>query len=99
MKIRSGFVSNSSSSSFVVVGFQDLVDGEIENKLDKSDYYGNCLYDEDGIFGIMLASISDNESGSVDKDKVFEAFEKMRDLASKLGISEEPKLLIVNSYS
>lgn len=50
MKVRSGFVSNSSSSSFVVVGFRRPAD-EAENPA-----YSNYLYDDDTIIvGEILA--------------------------------------------
>jgi hypothetical protein len=73
MKVRRGFVSNSSSSSFVVVGveFNDQMEKRIKNKLGvkDDDSLWNVLedkgylliYDEDNpnILGIELTDASD----------------------------------------
>ena len=103
MKIRTGFVSNSSSSSYVIVGYEDLIDvDDAADKLgleDVEDLFEDGFYCDDDIFGILLASISDCDEGEViERDEVIEAFEKMQDLARQLGISEAPKLLVINSY-
>lgn len=95
MKIRSGFVSNSSSSSYVVVGYEDLID--VSSAMKKLGLENEGFYSDDSIFGVQLARVSDSgDAGEiVNKDEVFEAFETMQELAAELGIKEEPQLFLV----
>ena len=63
MKVRNGFVSNSSTSSFVVVGF-DIEDEEqrhYEDEIDEHEVYGDMkVHDLDGSY--MVAESLDGET-------------------------------------
>lgn len=94
MKIRSGFVSNSSSSSFIIYGFElNQPDGEqMEygevwekiNKLPKEIKAGiTCITESDAsdehIVGIKISDgIEDGDCGSVDLDDLKEHISKVQ---------------------
>jgi hypothetical protein len=104
MKTRSGFVSNSSSSSYVIVGYDVSVSYEdVADKLglEDDDELWEEFYFNDDVFGVSLASISSDDGDvieSIDMNEVSDAFATMKDTALKLGIDGEPKLLLVSSY-
>jgi hypothetical protein len=95
MKIRRGFVSNSSSSSFVVIGvelesYPDNDEGEYEELLKKQGL--KYFYNEPhSIIGIELVDV-DKETGQLDDkqlllEEISVIFEKVRQTTNK-----EPKL-------
>lgn len=102
MRIRRGFVSNSSSSSFVVVGYRVSLDADAVMErlgIEDIDDLLEEFYLDDDIFGITLASLrSDDHDGDFEMDDVKDAFTIMRDMACKFGLDGDPKLILVNSY-
>jgi hypothetical protein len=100
MKVRTGFVSNSSSSSFCVYGAyvdNDLFDQLEKNKLDileaaNIDSHGAPPYgDNKTMVGRSLTSIKDDETGKQFKDEVrkymIEVFGES--IIEKLGMHED----------
>ena len=113
MKIRTGFVSNSSSSSFCIVGARINTAKLLEEvkKLDKEDDINSIF--EDQKENIILRIKNDNKSSFDDKIKLLErlntgllTFEEKSKLLSKV-ISDgerlndffESKGLVSNNYS
>ena len=72
MKIRMGFVSNSSTSSFLIYGTDDISSEEYDLISDKYykeiDYY--CPYGNHYYIGYSWDSIKDDETGKQFKDRV-----------------------------
>jgi hypothetical protein len=87
MKIRNGFVSNSSSSSFVIVGFKiDKNAEDIEEMLEKlrnkcPDLKKIDYLTDDGPYyvGMVLMDVSDEDGGFPPTEMPFEDFQKFRD--------------------
>jgi hypothetical protein len=90
MKIRNGFVSNSSSSSFIIQGIK--ISNEIYDGLEPSKIYSNKLKTEanryyfsdeepDGhIIGVSLGYLEDgviDEITPIDKKEIIERLEKI----------------------
>jgi hypothetical protein len=84
MKIRNGFVSNSSSSSFVIVGFKSEKAFIYEGLSDLYVEYS----DSDYIVGVELA---DSDEGYLEDCEIsLEDFQKMVDIvAEKSGVEKE----------
>lgn len=81
MKIRNGFVSNSSSSSFVVIGVSSSEDNEVKGL--KSLY----VEDKGYITGIVLTDGEYMDSISISFDKLQEYAKKVSELL-EIDISE-----------
>lgn len=100
MKIRLGFVSNSSSSSFCVFGtalssdaYDNLTDEQIKILSEANiDSHGSSDYDSgETMVGRSLTTIKDDETGLEFKTKVKEAMEKVfgDDISKSLSICED----------
>jgi hypothetical protein len=87
MKIRNGFVSNSSSSSFCIFGTE--VDSSMipencddkyaffENLLEGTDLQYHRILDYDGYIGRSWDSIKDDETGAAFKKDVEDKLQKL----------------------
>jgi hypothetical protein len=86
MKTRTGFVSNSSSSSFILLGVK-ITSEEAEKKLQPSDYDAfDVVYDDDSVYCGDLIQSSDGDylaCGSCALDTLKSNF-KAQTAASKL---------------
>ena len=102
MKLRSGFVSNSSTSSFIAVGFftKDAsfpgwyydTDCDEHEKID--DLHDDlCIGSEEDLWGVNLAYWSDDdyEIKKIDLGNVDKARQEVIDLCTKYDIQIDPK--------
>lgn len=108
MKVRNGFVSNSSSSSFVLIGCQlsekEIVeklniniDGDdVSEKIDELDLFWSS---EDDIIGYLIADGDGYDFGG-EEMTIPQVMEKAQMVAQKLSVTiEEIKILSgVRSY-
>lgn len=79
MKIRNGFVSNSSSSSFVAVGYLVPCDEETNDMLSNSDKQILCGCED----GIQDGFYLDGEFWDIDEDTRYGEIEITQDMVGK----------------
>lgn len=103
MKVRNGFVSNSSTSSFVVIGFE--VDKDYEELEQYDTYKGETTVIQDDsmnnpVVGVSLIQWSDSDMPKLKltQQEINEKFEKAKEIAKELGIDKEPTLMAGSVY-
>lgn len=93
MKIRNGFVSNSSSSSFCIYGvYVDSMSKELRENCSKQNLYvtsGDPNYDEGYYIGREYSSIKDDETGKQFKDDVKERLQTVGISIENIGLCEQ----------
>jgi len=88
MKIRNGFVSNSSSSSYIVIADKKATD-EIKNNLDPIELaILDVLYESSKILGIDCYSFSwmDGEAGEYMSDVADNVMERAKEIYEEKGL-------------
>jgi len=84
MKIRLGFVSNSSSSSFCITGiYRDNWDDDLDEKAQEIGLYTSC-----GEYDGMYIGLQFEGMGLDETRRQFEA--RAKELLVKIGIDEDP---------
>ena len=93
MKVRTGFVSNSSSSSFIAVGFKekDAVFPPEDNETVDDLHDELCVAGEEGIWGISIArNLEDMDIEELTSEKLDEARKEVIELCKKYNIVVDP---------
>jgi hypothetical protein len=96
MKTRAGFVSNSSSSSFVLLGIKTKdITSAMWNLIEENYNTKWTACNEDGYFGLELSHWSDDEycQNILPLDKLSEYVTEVKKTFEQLGITEEPQLI------
>lgn len=111
MKIRNGFVSNSSSSSFVLIGCKvteeqmekafgvDKWGGIDESKFKGFTYHGEAGEDGEGVFGISIVDFGDCDDIQESNIKIEDVTKKAELVAKKLNVPLSKVSIISGTYA
>jgi len=92
MKIRMCFVSNSSSSSFCIMGVNIPKDDErreiLESTDDLKDHYGISVFYEEIVYGLDVCDMKEDETLKDFKNRVLELINKNLPDDKKFSISD-----------
>ena len=78
MKVRKGFISNSSTTSFLIYGVQVFTEEEIDYKLLKKlslEYY---VGESEHYVGRSWGDVEDNETGKEFKDRIITKIDQIK---------------------
>lgn len=85
MKNREGFVSNSSTSSFIILGIINRnISDELRERIEEGDLQDEYMIsDDDGYVGYVLGGVGD---GDTTEALLSELLSKAEDVAADLGV-------------